>query len=143
MSEGISATGCILSVIKPRWGVGLKHFKSLLMYLSSIYDFTSCRLTCCLGRQIIADLLPTYLQFRSADYCRSTFSLIQRAVTVVYILHSEGSDFIITFMEGSPEVPNWYVLVITCFWGWFGKNQPEVFNNILKSIWMKMISKFC
>ena len=26
-----------------------------------------------------------------------------------------------------------YVLVITWFWGWFGKNHPRLFNKILKS----------
>ena len=40
------------------------------------------------------------------------------------------------FREKFPQIPkdnHRFVLVITCFWGWFGKNQPEVFNKILKS----------
>ena len=33
----------------------------------------------------------------------------------------------------SPYKLRGFVLVITCFWGWFGKNQPEVLKEYLKS----------
>ena len=41
--------------------------------------FPICRPSLALGRHKFADLMPTFNKFRSANYCRPPFSLIQRA----------------------------------------------------------------